>query len=144
MAKRQILGGLIAAGLLASGGEAAASIEGRWITDDKATVQIKPCNDGLCAELLDFPPPNGEIMEQVTDRNNEDESKRNRKVLGINVLWGLKPVSTDKWAGMVYDPKRGMAVPATLKLQTNGKLTLTGCKKVVVNICKSEDWIRAQ
>lgn len=121
----------------------ASQIEGSWLTGDGAIVQIRPCSDGLCGKLVDFPPPAGEVKEKITDRYNEDKSKRNRKVLGINVLWNMAPVDDTTWAGMVYDPKRGLSAKATLELQKNGKLTLTGCKKVVVDICMSEDWVRS-
>ncbi|MDD7910724.1 DUF2147 domain-containing protein [Pseudovibrio exalbescens] len=121
----------------------ASQIQGPWLTGDGAIVQIRPCSNGLCGKLVDFPPPPGEVKEEITDRNNEDKSKRDRKVLGINVIWGMSPVNETKWAGMVYDPKRGLSAKATLELLENGKLKLTGCKKVVVDVCKSEDWIRS-
>ncbi len=119
-------------------------IQGKWITADNATVVVAPCSGGLCGKVVKFQVPEGQDMATVKDVNNEDKSKRGRNVLGLDILYNLKPAGDNTWKGNVYDPNRGMDAAATVTLEQNGQLKLTGCKTVLVEVCKSENWRRIQ
>jgi len=118
---------------------AAPDITGTWKTPAGALIQIKACGNEPCGRIIDFPPPKGYTVKSTPDLNNRDESKRNRKVLGLKVLWRLKPAS-NSWKGRVYDPRRGFSANATVRKKGAGTLEIQGCVRVVFNVCEKETW----
>ncbi|WP_195908561.1 DUF2147 domain-containing protein [Novosphingobium sp. Gsoil 351] len=117
---------------------APASIAGNWNTDDgRAIVTVAPCGGGLCATISRFlfaEPPGG-----VRDAKNPDPKLRNRRVLGSNVLWNLKPAGKT-WAGTGYSARDGRTFKATAS-SDGGRLNLKGC---VMVFCKTVVWTRVQ
>lgn len=86
-----------------------------------------------------FPPPKGYTVRSTPDLNNKDQSKQQRKILGLKVLWRLKPAS-DGWKGRVYDPRRGFSANATVRRTGATSLEVQGCVRVVFNVCEKETW----
>jgi len=79
------------------------SIMGKWITEKgDAHVEIYEA-DGKA---------NGKIVwlqkgPETKDRHNSDEKLRSRKLMGVNILSGLKK-KDDKWeGGRIYNPSNG-------------------------------------
>lgn len=119
---------------------APADIGGNWKTDDgRAIVTVAPCKAGrgpLCATITRFlvaEPAGG-----VRDVKNPDPKLRNRRVLGSNVLWGLKS-DGKAWSGTGYSARDGRTFNATVS-GTGGILKLKGC---VMMFCKTVEWTRA-
>ena len=129
---------LILAALAAVPAAAApAPIVGNWKTDDgRAIVTVAPCPGGLCATIARFlvPEPQG----GVRDAKNPDAKLRNRRILGSNVLWDLKPAGK-AWSGSGYSARDGRTFNATVS-SDGGKLKLKGC---VMVFCKTVVWTRA-
>nr|WP_282449227.1 DUF2147 domain-containing protein [Roseibium sp. CAU 1639] len=126
--------------LAASGSaQAAPDINGTWKTPAGAVIQIKACGKEPCGRIVDFPAPKGYTVKTTPDLNNKDESKRGRKVLGLKVLWRLKPAS-NSWKGRVYDPRRGFSANATVQRTSASTLEVQGCVRVVFNVCEKETW----
>jgi uncharacterized protein (DUF2147 family) len=125
------------------GGEAFAApdINGKWQTPAGAVIQIENCGKVPCGKIVRFPAPKGYSMENTPDLNNNDASKRNRKVLGLKVLWRLAP-EKDSWKGRVYDPRRGFSANATVRRKNASNLEVQGCVRVVFNVCEKETWRR--
>lgn len=119
---------------------APAPIAGNWKTDDgRAIVSVAPCTakgGGLCATIVRFlvPEPQG----GVRDVKNPDAKLRNRRVLGSQVLWSLKP-DGKAWSGTGYSARDGRKFNATVS-SDGGKLELKGC---VLMFCKTVEWTRA-
>ncbi|MEM5583855.1 DUF2147 domain-containing protein [Roseibium sp. AS2] len=138
---RPALAALVAALLLPAGGPALAApdITGNWKTPAGAVIKIAPCGKVPCGRIVDFKAPKGYTVRSTPDVKNKDHSKRARKVLGLKVLWRLKPVS-GKWTGRVYDPRRGFSANATLRKTGTSTLQVQGCVRVVFNVCEKETW----
>ena len=69
--------------MMLSGGTAASSVQGLWLTDDrKGIVRIAPCGARLCgtiARVLDT-----DRARPTTDRNNPDPRLRGRPILPLD------------------------------------------------------------
>lgn len=118
---------------------AAPDIDGTWKTPAGAVIEIKACGQEPCGRIVDFPAPKGYTVQSTRDLNNKDESKRSRKILGLKVLWRLKPAS-NSWKGRVYDPRRGISANATVQRTGTSTLEVKGCVRVVFNVCEKETW----
>ncbi|PVB60838.1 DUF2147 domain-containing protein [Labrenzia sp. 011] len=132
---------MIVSGLLFAGGHASAApdINGSWRTPAGAVIRITDCGKVPCGKIVDFKPPRGHTVQSTRDSNNKDASKRNRKVLGLKVLWRLKPESKS-WSGRVYDPRRGFSANASVRRKSASELEVQGCVRVVFNVCEKEIW----
>ena len=118
---------------------AAPSIEGLWRTDDgKALVRIAACGQRMCgtiARVLDTGPD-----VPRTDVNNPDRTRRNRPIVGLQILSGFTGGPSEWTGGQAYDPKSGSSYKSSLRLNADGSLRVTGC---VLFICQSKRWTRA-
>lgn len=118
---------------------APAGVEGTWRTDDgKGLVRIGRCGAQTCgwiASVLDRRPG-----VPTTDVHNPDPKLRNRPLLGLPTLTGFAREGAVWKGGRAYDPKTGRSYRATLELNTDGSLKVTGC---VLVICRSLRWTRA-
>lgn len=130
---------LLALLLLLLPGNAAPGIEGMWLTDDrKGVVRIGPCGAQMCgwiAQVLDKRPG-----VPSTDVSNPDPKLRQRPILGLQTLSGFTREGGVWKNGRAYDPKSGRSYRATLQLNPDGSLKVTGC---VLFICRSLRWTRA-
>jgi len=119
---------------------AAPAVEGLWLTDDgKAVVRVAPCGRQMCGSIvrvLDRDP-----AVPATDVNNPDRGLRSRPIIGLQVLRGFNPGAAEWAGGRAYDPKTGKSYPASLKLNRDGSLRVTGC---VLFICQSVRWTRSR
>ncbi|SDR39705.1 DUF2147 domain-containing protein [Pseudovibrio sp. Tun.PSC04-5.I4] len=122
----------------------ASEISGFWKTDRGAIIYIKECGSALCGHLRSFHPPKGFAEHTVLDQKNEDISKRGRRVLGLMILWDLRPIGDNKWHGLGYDPRHGVEAMVELQLVSNNTIKMTGCKKIVVSLCENAQWQRQQ
>ena len=121
----------------ASANEAPPSILGSWMTDTRsAIVDISFCEpESPCGEIT-WVDPNG---ASVVDRNNPDESLRERPLVGVKMLWGFK-AKGEKWkSGKIYNPKDGKTYKSKMSLNDDGTLKVKGC---VGPICKTQIWTR--
>jgi uncharacterized protein (DUF2147 family) len=120
---------LLVAALLAS----APSFSGDWITaDQSAVVRIGPCGAGICGHIV-------RVLASGapgSDVNNPDRALRSRPLAGVAVLSGFTPAGS---GGRAYDPKTGRSYSASLHLNADGTLRVTGC---VTIICRSQVWTR--
>jgi uncharacterized protein (DUF2147 family) len=57
------------------------------------------------------------------------------------ILTGFAPAGSQWTGGHAYDPQTGRSYRASLALQPNGRLEVTGC---LFFICRSKDWTRAR
>src|SRR6267378_1210669 len=69
----------------------AASPVGLWYAEGGAAeVQIVPCSAALCGKVVWLHSPLGEDGCELRDENNPDLNDRNRPIVGLEVLRGLK------------------------------------------------------
>lgn len=130
---------LLAAGLLAAAAlPAAADPAGSWNTP-KARVKISDCGGGLCATIVSLKAPNDENGKPKVDKNNSEASKRDRPIVGISILSGMKK-SGDQWRGQIYNPEDGRTYKAYMT-EEGDKLNVQGCALGGL-ACKSQTWTR--
>jgi uncharacterized protein (DUF2147 family) len=114
---------------------------GTWRTDEgKATVRVADCGGALCATIVSLKEPNDPSSGRPkTDSNNVDASKRNRPIVGLQILTALRPQGANKWTGQVYNPEDGKTYDATVVLENANVLKVQGC---VLFLCETHTWTR--
>lgn len=117
---------------------AAPSVEGQWRTDDgSAVVEIAPCGPQLCGRIARVLASGPDVPR--TDVNNSDPARRTRPLVGLQILSGFHPGPKAWEGGRAYDPKSGRSYDASLRLNPDGSLRVTGC---VLIVCQSVRWTR--
>ncbi|WP_255326486.1 DUF2147 domain-containing protein [Sphingobium sp. EM0848] len=123
---------LIAAGAMPHG------VEGSWLTDDrKGVVQIAPCGPQMCGHIVRVLDKGPNVP--ATDINNPDPKRRGQPIMGLLTLSGFRRDGAIWKGGRAYDPKSGRSYRATLGLNPDGSLRVTGC---VLFLCESQRWTR--
>ncbi len=109
---------------LASEGDA---ILGQWLTaEGLSAVEIYKCGDAYCGKIVWLKEPLDKEGKEKTDINNPDESLRSRKLMGLQILEGLKYKGNNEYkGGKIYDPKKGKTYKCKARLE-GGKLKLRG------------------
>jgi uncharacterized protein (DUF2147 family) len=137
---------LLAAALLAAASEAcSAELKGNWLTEEgKATIRIADCGSGaLCGTIVALKEPIDPATGRPrTDKNNADPAKRNRPMIGVEIVLGMKPAGANQWKGQVYNAEDGKTYTGSLTLQDARTLKLQGCILGGI-VCKSSLWTRA-
>lgn len=118
---------------LALAGAPAPGLAGDWLNDDRsAIVRVGPCGAGLCGRIV-------RVLARgapATDVRNPVRALRTRPLAGLTVLSGF---SASGAGGRAYNPKTGRSYRASLRLNPDGTLRVTGCVAV---ICRSQIWTR--
>jgi uncharacterized protein (DUF2147 family) len=120
----------LSAAALTAAAHAAASPEGRWLTEKKhGIVEVYRCGaDGtLCGRLVWFQIEPGDPNKEGLDIHNPDPARRNRSLCGVVFMTGFKPAEANAWEdGTLYDPETGKTYSGTLAMQPDGMLRLRG------------------
>jgi uncharacterized protein (DUF2147 family) len=123
----------------------AADPAGNWLTQGgSATVHIAKCGAAICGTIVKLKDPNDPSTgKPKTDKHNADAGKRNRPIVGIQIVLGMKPSGTaNKWSGQVYNAEDGKTYSGNLTLQDANTIKLEGCIMGGL-ICKAQTWKRA-
>ena len=115
------------------------TIEGFWFASG-ALVEIKVCEELICAEVIHVITDEGVDPTTVLDENNNQEELRDRPLIGINMFDGFSKEllsNQNLEGGRIYDPRRGRSYDAELSLLENGNLLVEGC---LLFICDGEEW----
>lgn len=119
-------------------GQANADPVGEWrVADGSAIVRIRKCGAALCGFVASTRSAPGK------DERNPDPSKRNRSVIGIEVLISLKPAGSNTWTGTTYNAEDGLYYSATMSMQSEQALQIKGCGPNG-GVCGSETWTRVK
>lgn len=119
-----------------------ANIQGEWVPPDgDAIIRIKYCGEHpskLCADLVQH--AYGALSDK--DALNPNLKLRNRALIGVKILDGLKMTSVTSWkGGELYDPRTGKSYFAKVKLLSENEAKITGC--IGPGLCKGYVWKRA-
>ena len=139
-----------AAQQFSTGGAYANSYYGRWRTEAKdeesktAVVELGPCaanEQHLCGKIIDIEEPLDPATGQPKlDKENNDKSLRQRPIIGLEMVWGLKPTQKGGYdGGQIYSPKTGKTYRASMKLVDQHTLNVTGH---VLFFTKTQTWRR--
>jgi uncharacterized protein (DUF2147 family) len=136
----------VAASLYAVAPALAGDPSGKWLTkDNTATVTIGHCGDALCGTIVALKEPNDPATgKPKTDVNNPDAAKRSRPVIGVQIVFDMKPSGTaDKWDGQVYNAEDGKTYTGSITLTSATTLDLKGCALAGL-ICKTQTWTKTK
>jgi uncharacterized protein (DUF2147 family) len=120
----------------------AATPTGVWLSaDGRVKVRLTECHGALCGKVVWLKEPTDpQTGAERTDKLNPDASKRGRKMIGLNVVDGLKPQGENKWAGPIYNADEGKSYHVNATLVSTRKIALQGCMLGV--FCKTQTWTR--
>lgn len=115
-----------------------------WAEQGAAQVEIRECEGRLCGQVVWLRSPFDEFGCPLRDEKNPDPALRDRDVVGLELLRGLRPSpgSRTVWIdGEVYDPGSGHSYRATLRLDGPDRLRLRGFVGIEW-IGRTTTWIR--
>lgn len=108
---------------------------GDWLVKDGyAHIRIDNCSGKMWGVVA-------WEKESGVDNNNPDPAKRNRPMLGVPILLGLKPVQANKWEGEIYNSQNGKIYQANITMLSPDVLKLEGCVFGGL-FCGGENWTR--
>ncbi len=116
---------------------------GVWQTEGgRAQVRVAPCGGAICGTIIGLKEPNDPATGQPkTDKNNADQSKRARPMIGVQIVMGMKPNGGNKWSGQVYNAEDGKTYAGHLTLEDQKRIKLEGCALGGM-MCKASYWTR--
>ena len=101
-------------------------IIGVWLTSDKdAKIEIYQKESRYFGKMIWFTPAVDEKGNPLTDSENPDPAKRNRKLEGIEIISNLA-YADGKWKGTIYDPESGKTYNCQIKLLNENALEVLG------------------
>lgn len=129
-----LLAGLILsiAGISPAGAAGRDLLSGRWRNaKGSVVVSIQPCGRGWCGVVV-------EATARAKERAREGGTPA---LIGTQVLKGVEGTAGNRFKGQVFDPKRNIRAPATLRLLSARVLEVRGCVFAGL-ICKEQEWTR--
>ena len=102
---------------------------GKWESSEKnLIIHVYKEDNKFISKILWFNANDGRPMSSWTDRNNPDETLRNRKIVGMSVLTDLiYKANTNSWEnGVIYDAKHGRDWDASAYINNEGMLKVKG------------------
>lgn len=105
-----------------------ADPSGLWREKGGGTVRIGRCGAGYCAWIASVSPATDPATGKPrTDKNNVDPAKRDRPLVGIQVLFAMKPSGSKQWSGRLYDEDRGQTFTGNLVEVDANTVRIEGC-----------------
>ncbi len=112
---------------------------GIWkLNSGKVTVRIAPCGPSLCGAIVGLAKPLDKKGRPKVDKENPNESLRNRPLIGLTVLANMKPAGENRWRGTIYNADDGRTYSSYINLSGNN-MKVRGC---VGPFCKSMLFVR--
>jgi uncharacterized protein (DUF2147 family) len=107
---------------------ALADPTGLWLAKDSAHVSITPCGDALCGVLASTKSPTDpETGAPWTDKHNIDAGLRDRPLVGVPVLIGMRPDGAEWWTGHLYNVDDGKTYFGKLHEIDARTIRIEGC-----------------
>lgn len=102
---------------------------GKWISREKnLVVRVFKSSGNIKAKIVWFKPDGTKDLDDYKDESNPNPSLRHRKLLGLEIVDGLKYQSgTESWeSGKIYDPYHGRFWDSSAYITKDGLLKVTG------------------
>ena len=122
----------------------AQDVVGKWkLSDGTAIVEVYKSGDAFNGKIVWLEKPTEADGSPAVDDNNPDKALRSRKLLGLNMLSGLKKNGGEYTGGTIYDPGNGKTYNCSMKvegdiLKVRGSLDKKGL------IGRTMDWYRVK
>jgi Delta7-sterol 5-desaturase len=120
-------------------------LRGEWATQGYgARVLVKACPhaaEQLCGTITWLWTPLDAAGKPVADARNPEPARRERPLLGLDMLSDFKPTSQDPAVleGKIYNPEDGRTYNATMRVLGSQWLEVKGC---VLVFCSRQVWRR--
>ena len=99
---------IIAALMLSVFAASAQDVLGKWkLENGSAIVQVYQSGDSFNGKIVWLQKATEADGTPAVDKNNPDPAKQSRKLMGLNMLFGLKKVGDEYTGGKIYDPANG-------------------------------------
>lgn len=97
----------------------AAALQGVWLIDGKAAVQVFDCGGLLCGRIRWLLIPRDPQDQVVRDKNNPEPALRQRQLCGLTIISGMRPTGPDRWeGGSFYNPDDGKTYGVSAELKS--------------------------
>lgn len=130
---------LAATALFAAPAVAQTNIDGTYLdSGGYVEITVDRCGSARCGEITRI--VRNKPGEPDRDVHNDDPALRDRPILGIRLLTGLR-WDDGAWRGEVYNPEDGNTYRTEVRRRSNGALEVKGC---VVLFCRTRVWPQAR
>ena len=122
----------------------AQDVVGKWkLEDGTAIVEVYKSGDAYNGKIVWLEKPTEADGSPAVDNNNPDKALRSRKLIGLNMLSGLKKNGGEYTGGSIYDPGNGKTYNCSMKvegdiLKVRGSLDKKGL------LGRTMDWYRVK
>ena len=134
----------IIAMMMPFGATFAQDVIGKWkLETGTAIVEVYKSGDVYNGKIVWLEKPTEADGTPAVDKNNPDKNLRSRKLIGLNMLSGLKKNGGEYTGGSIYDPANGKTYNCSMKvegdvLKVRGSLDKKGL------IGRTMDWFRVK
>ena len=124
------------------------SISGRWTTynestgDALAVIKIDSSEQGIDGKIIKIVVNAHQTLDPICTKcigENKD-----KKVIGMQMLWGFKKSATEWQGGMILDPHNGVEYKSKIWLESNKLLKVRGYGGPFSFFWRTQDWLRAE
>ena len=122
----------------------AQDVVGKWkLENGSAIVEVYKSGDVFNGKIVWLANPTEADGTPAVDDNNPDKALRSRKLIGLNMLNGLKANGGEYTGGTIYDPANGKTYNCSMKVE--GKvLKVRGSLDKKGLIGRTMDWFRVE
>ena len=106
----------------------ADDIVGVWVTGSgKAHVKIDKVGNYYFGRVVWLKEPLNDLGKPKLDKNNEDVTKRNKAIMGMQLLGGFEWKNDNLWDnGNIYDPENGKTYKCKIDLENLSTMNVRG------------------
>ena len=137
---RSIFFGIAALAVLALAGAATASPVGLWRAKDGGQIRVATCGKALCGFVVTTHPKiDPKTGRPPVDKHNPDPARRNRSLVGMQILFGMTPSAPGVWSGQLYNDDDGRTYDGKIKELGPRQIRIEGCAGA---LCGGEELTR--
>ncbi len=122
----------------------ADDISGVWKNGEgTAMIKIDKVKDTYQGKIVWLKEPNdSDNGKPKIDKNNPDNDKKVKPVLGLVNVWGFKFVDGEWTGGYIYDPKNGKTYDCIITMTDKSKLNVRGYIMGMTMFGRTDTWVR--
>jgi uncharacterized protein (DUF2147 family) len=118
------------------------AVTGLWLSADKrGIIRIYEQDGRFYGRLVWLLEPEDDQGNTILDSENPDPEKRDRPILGLQMVFGLEYSSGEWRNGEIYDPESGNTYSARLRLNGSNRMDLRGFIRIPM-FGRTESWTR--
>jgi len=122
----------------------AQDVIGRWkLEDGTAIVEVYQQGNVFNGKIVWLEKPIEADGTPAVDDKNPDEKLRSRKLIGLNMLSGLKKDGDEYSGGKIYDPGNGKTYNCSMKVEGD-ILKVRGSLDRMGLLGRTMDWFRVK